>query len=380
MSQEEEHGQIEVIPWIHDIPWLGTQHFRHFMTRTDHLKHSLADHIEVIARTIQPGLMGAGCKDSLKELCSIFPFDQTRDFGFESRLGETAAACDFSFLIMKDSDGAKILSGENQISDLHESTLADPFWQRIRNFFIAWNSQGHLLAGSVDSVWLEFDYDGISYNRCPNIFFGIIADSKTGQKAQGQSRIRVLDEIYHILFDIPFPDELSENLRMAINALPEHASLYQTGFMIPRQTEAVRLVLTQINADRLEPYLRDIGWPGDFQIARLLTDRYAGLFDYFACNINIGKEILPYLALEMIFNNLSQPGFNPRWVTALDLLESDKLVSPEKREALLRFCGITKCGFPHHANYLRGINHLKIVYKKNKPFECKGYFGTMMRE
>ena len=324
--------------------------------------------------------MGVGCMDALKELCSLFPFDQTRDFGFESRLGEPAAACDFSFLIEKGAKGAKILAGKNPLSDLHESLLADPLWQRIRNLFIAWNTQGNLLAGSLRSIWLEFDYDGISYNRCPNIFFGIISDDKAGRKGQVESTIRILDEIYRILFDISFPGELSANLGMSVLALPEHAGLCQTGLMIPRHNEVFRLVLTQINAGCLESYLRDIGWPGDFQKVRFLTDRYSGLFDSFACNINIGKEILPYLALEMMFKNLGQPRFNPKWEAALDILESDKLVTREKREALLSFCGKTKCEFPYPANYLRGINHLKIVYKEDAPIECKGYFGTMIRE
>jgi len=324
--------------------------------------------------------MGVGCMDALKELCSLFPFDQTRDFGFESRLGEPAAVCDFSFLIGKGTEGAKIFAGKNPLSDLHDSLLADSFWQRIMNLFIAWNTQGNLLAGSLRSIWLEFDYDRISYNRCPNIFFGIIVDQETGRIAQSEAILSVLDEIYGILFGIPFPNEMAGNLKTAVHALPEHAGLYQTGLMIPRHKEAVRLVLTQINAGRLESYLRDIGWPGDFQKARFLTDRYAGLFDSFACNINIGKEILPYLALEMMFKNLGQPRFNPKWEAALDVLESDKLVTREKREALLSFCGKTKCTFPYPLNYLRGLNHLKIVYKENAPIECKGYFGTMMRE
>ena len=344
------------------------------------MKLSFAYHIDIISNPLQPALMGVGCMDALKELWSLFPFDQTRDFGFESRLGEPAAACDFSFLIGKGSEGAKIFAGKNPLSDLHDSLLADSFWQRIRNLFIAWNTQGNLLAGSLRSIWLEFDYDGISYNRCPNIFFGIIVDKEAGRIAQSEAILRVLDEIYGILFGIPFPNEMAGNLKTAVHALPEHAGLYQTGLMIPRHKEAVRLVLTQINAGRLESYLRDIGWPGDFQKVRFLTDRYTGLFDAFACNINIGKEILPYLALEMLFKNLSQPRFNPKWAAALDVLESDKLVTREKREALLSFCGKTKCTFPYPLNYLRGLNHLKIVYKENAPIECKGYFGTMMRE
>ncbi|MFZ4572449.1 MAG: hypothetical protein ACOYM0_15070 [Bacteroidales bacterium] len=344
------------------------------------MKRTFVDHIDIISNPLHSALMGGGCMDALKELCSLFPFDQTRDFGFESRLGETTAICDFSFMIENGTEGAKILGGNNPTADLHESLLADPLWQRIRRLFIAWNTRGHLLADSVKSVWLEFDYDGLSYNRCPNIFFGISVDHEADRSAQSDALLIVLDEIYHILFAIPFPVEMAGNLRTSLLALPEHAGLYQTGFMIPRHTEAVRLVLRQINAECLEPYLRDIGWPGDFQKVSFLTDRYAGLFDYFFCNINIGKDILPYLALEMLFKNLSQPRFNPKWEGALDILESDKLLTRGKRDALLSFCGKTKHSFPYPANYLRGLNHLKIVYKENAPVECKGYFGTMIRD
>jgi len=344
------------------------------------MKLTFANHIDMIACAIQPALMGAGCIDSLKKLCSLFPFDLSRDFGFESRLGELTPSCDFSFLIGKGSEGAKILAGENPKADINERLLADPLWQRIRKFFFEWNKEGHLLNNSLGSVWFEFDYDGTRYNPCPNLFFAITVDPADRRDNQSAVILSTLDEIYRILACTPFPDEMAENLKKSVHSLPEHAQLYQAGLMIPRHKEAVRLVLTRINAGHLEPYLRDIGWPGDFQKARFLADRYAGLFDYFACNINTGREIHPYLALEMLFSNLSQPKFNPGWETALNELESDRLVTREKREALLNFCGKTRCAFPYPANYIRGLNHLKIVYKENTPFECKGYFGAIIRE
>lgn len=344
------------------------------------MKLSFADHINVIATAIKPLLMGPGCIESLKELCSLFPFDLSRDFGFESRLGEPMPNCDFSFLIGKGSEGAKILAGENPKADLNERLLADPVWQRIRKFFIEWNKEGARLNSSIGSVWLEFDYDGTRYNPCPNFFSGININPSDERDDQYKEILHTLNEIYSILTGTKFPDEMTETLRKSIQALPEHARLYQTGLMLPRHKEAVRLVIVQINALCLEPYLENIGWPGDFTKARILPDRYSGLYDYFVCNINTGREVHPYLALEMLFNNHNQPRFNKRWETALEVLVYDKLVTTEKREALLDFCGKTQCGFPYPANYIRGLNHLKIVYKPDTPLECKGYFGTMIRE
>lgn len=344
------------------------------------MKLSFANHINVIAHTLQPSLMGASCMDSLKELCSLFPFNLSRGFGFESRLGDQTPSCDFSVLIGKGSVGAKILSGKNNVTDLNESLLSDPQWQRIRTFFINWNEEGHFLNSSVGSVWLEFDYNGVSYNRFPNFFFGITVDNAGGRTAQSRAILRILDEIYRILACSPFPDKMAENLERSVHSLPEHARLNQIGLMLPRHKEDIRLVLVQVNAGLLESYLRNLGWPGDFKKARILLDRYSNRFDYFVCNLNTGVEIHPYLALEMLFNNLGQPQFNMGWKTAFELLEADRLVTAEKREALLKFCGKTQCGFPYPATYIRGLNHLKIVYKETSPLECKGYFGTLIQE
>ena len=344
------------------------------------MKQSFVHHFNVIAPALQPGLAGPGCINAMAELSSLLPFDFAGDFGFESRLGDPVAACDFIFQIRKNSEGAQMLAGKSLIAGLSVNLLADPLWQRITKLFDAWTTPGHLLAGTVDVFWLEFDYNEKSYNLNPNIFFGIGGDKAAGRNTQWESGCRILDEIYQILFNIPFPDDLAENLRVCVYALPEHAGLYQIGFMIPRQKEAIRLVLSNIAAGKLEHYLADIGWTGDYREVRCMIDHYSGHFDYFICNINIGKQILPYFALEMYFKNLSQPRFNPNWDAALDLLQTENLITPEKRLSLLRFCGKTEGNHFYPIKYIKGLNHLKLVYQKNTPFECKGYFGVMIKE
>ena len=343
------------------------------------MKQSFVHHFNTIAPSLQPCLAGPECRSAITELCSLFPYDLARNFGLESRLGKPGAFCDFLLHIRKDTEGAKILAGKSSITGLSGRLLADPLWQRISRFFDAWTTPGHMLADSVEECWLEFDYDGLSYNLSPSIFFGIRNDRQADRNAQWESRRRVLDEIYQVLFDIPFPDALAANLRICILALPEGADFYWTGFMIPRQTEAIRLVLS-MQADKLEKYCGDINWTGDYEDVRFMIDQYASLFDYFTCNFTIGEAIFPYFAIEMYFRNQSQPRFNPKWEAALDILEADNLVIHEKREALVGFCGKTKGNHVYPIKYIRGINHLKLVYRKNTPLECKGYFGLVMKE
>jgi hypothetical protein len=343
------------------------------------MKHSFLDHFNVVSPMLQPGLADEVCARNLCKLCSLFPYDITQDFGFESRLGDPNANCDFFLQIRKGTPGALMLAGKSSISNLSGQLLEDPFWQRIVRLFQVWADSEHIIAQSIEVFWLEFDYQDTGYNLTPNLFFRITESRGEDRNMQWELRRRVLDEIYTILFDIPFPSDLANNLKVCIDALPESGELYQIGFMIPRKTEAIRLVLVRIGLDEIENYLNKINWPGEMEIVKNLASTYSSEFDYFVININIGKTILPYLSFEMYFQNMYQPQFGPKWGEAMDFLESQQLLTADKRTALVRFCGkiISNGLFP--VRYFNGINHLKLVYKRNSPIECKGYFGTMIR-
>ncbi|MEI6455686.1 MAG: hypothetical protein WCO93_05305, partial [bacterium] len=213
----------------------------------------------------------------------------------------------------------------------------------------------------------------------PNIFFGIREKKETGRTGQWKSTRQVLDEIYGILFGIRFPRDISATLRNAIMTLPEGASIFQVGFMIPRKTEVIRLVVTSLPRDAMTRYLSDIGWPDDTNVAGELSGRLTTIFDRIVYNINIGRSVLPFLGMELYLGKLSQPQHDPRWTRVMDQLVSDGLLLETKREALLRFCGKRTIQLLYPIRYICGINHLKFVYRKGIPNEVKGYFGTMIR-
>ena len=343
------------------------------------MKLSFLDHFDSIASALQPQLLSEKCAVSLNELCSFFPFDITSEFGFESRLGKNEAFCDFFLKIKKNTPGSEILAGKSTFSSLSPLLLRESIWQKIVKIFDIWTTAGSSLALLVEEFWLEFDYQDSSYNITPNIFFGIIENKEDSRGMQWESGLRVLDEIYDILFDIPFPPALAKNLRSCITALPDNAGLKHIGFMIPRQTEAVRLILVNLETNRLEQYLKEIRWPGNYQEVRQMVDGYSAIFNYFVFNINIGESVDPYLGIEMYFPKLLQPQFNNRWNVAFDFLESEKLLAHEKRVALTGFCSVRKVSGIFPVSYYNGISHLKVVYRQNSQAECKAYFGTFIR-
>jgi hypothetical protein len=340
---------------------------------------SFSNHLNMFSPNLPQGLFSTETSESLGEIGSLFPFDITSDFGFESHLGNKEADCDFFLQIKKNSTGAAILAGTSQVSALSPILLSQPLWQKITLLFNTWTTTSSHLSQEVEGLWLEFDHRDSSYNLAPNIFFKISEDNSSDRTAQWGTSIHVLNEIYNILFDIPFPDNTGDSLKRCFNALPEGAGIFQIGFMIPRQKEAVRLVIVNMIPDDLEKYLKEISWTGEIDVVKDLIKSFSDKFNYFVYNLNIGENIHPFLGIEMFFNSKVQPGFNDQWNVAFDFLESEKLLSHEKREALIAFCGVRNVPHIYPIRYISGISHLKLVCKRNKPTECKGYFGTMIR-
>ncbi|MEI6457200.1 MAG: hypothetical protein WCO93_12995, partial [bacterium] len=128
------------------------------------MKQSLIDHFDIISTRISPTLLGPGAVRSVKKLCSLFPYDITGDFGFESRLGDPLPACDLSMQIRNGSEGGNILAGKSHVSSLSPTLLREPLWQKMGALFTAWSVPGGILAEKVDSFWLEFDHTDNSFN------------------------------------------------------------------------------------------------------------------------------------------------------------------------------------------------------------------------
>ncbi len=336
--------------------------FSHFLAVQDRISNTLLASVQVPA---------------IRDLCSLFPFDAGADFGFETRLGDPQATCDFFMQIRKKGEGPAIFGGKSKIARLSPMLLQDPVWTRLSALFAAWTEPGSILEEKLELFWLEFDYHVTSFNKVPSIFFKI-TESGDSAEAQRLSMIQVLDEMYRILFGIPFPSNLSGNLKMCYEALPTGAKIYQTGFMIPRKAEAVRCLLSGIKATHIARYLKDIGWAGEVGQVEDLTGRYASKFDKTTYNIHIGSEIMPALGMEMFMKNFGQPRWEPLWSEIFDLLETDNLVLENKAEGLMRFPGIKRVSYLYPIRYINGINHLKLVSVKGSPPVVKGYFGTMI--
>ena len=343
------------------------------------MNYSLLDHFSVVEPCIAPSLLDKGSIDSVKEFCALFPFDIADDFGFESRLGNREAFCDFVLQIKKGSKGAAILAGQSAIASIADQLKEDPFWKKIAQLFAIWTNPDHFLSKMVTDFWLEFDWQGTSYNLTPNIFFDLKSGNQADRTSQWQSIHQVLDIIYNTLFNIPFPIDMAATVQSCILNLPGKAQLHWIGFMVPRKTEAVRLNISGLNPESCFHYLHEINWPGEEDVIRDQVNLFSKKFDFIMYNINIGREVLPYLGFELFLKEMRRPACSPKHIEAIDFLSAQSLLLDEKKEGLIHFCGRKTVSWFYPVLYLNGINHFKYAYKKNTSPELKGYFGTMIR-
>ncbi len=341
------------------------------------MQYTFKDHFKTIAPVLSTALLGPVHIQAVEDLCSLFPFDAAAVFGFETRLGNPEATCDFFLQIRKDREGPGILAGESEFARLSPVLLNNPFWHKISRLFAEWFDVSSLLNERLELFWLEFDCLESSFNPIPNIFFKITRINEP-RNAQWESMLEVLNEIYRILFGIKFPAGLGESLKRCIEALPPFANIYQVGFMIPRKTEAVRLILTGFREHSIFEYLKDIRWPGEIDYIHKMVDRYAVKFDHTAFNLHIGETVLPLFGTEMYLRDMSQPLWDPRWNEIFDFLGAENLILPAKRKGLGSYSSKKTVSHLFPVNYISGINHLKMVYKPGLSLECKGYFGTMI--
>ena len=94
------------------------------------MKHTFLDQLNIVTPNLQHGLLNEGYASHLAELCSLLPYDIAQDFGFETRLGNPEAVCDFFLQIRKGTPGALMLEGKSNLSNVLGQLLEDPFWQR----------------------------------------------------------------------------------------------------------------------------------------------------------------------------------------------------------------------------------------------------------
>ncbi|MFE8604315.1 hypothetical protein [Archangium violaceum] len=304
----------------------------------------------------------------------------------ELRLQEGASRVDFIVGIKP--KGRSILAGLHPQVRLPEQLLDAPEWRRIQTFARHWHEPSTLLHQEVETFWLEFDLDRAPAEP-PRPFVFVCTRDQDLPRNEEQRRRNVARyrDILHASLPLLMEEgaalspQLVQQMEVCIDSLPPSTQLYGICTTMTQRAGAVRFTLKNVPADRLLPYLAEVGWPGPQDQFRSLLERLLALgIDRFMLNIDMGPTLLPTLGLECSFTGRRQPAAEPLWANLFDELVGRGMCSALKRELLLSWPG-SHCVERElgqailESTFDKRLGHIKFALRDGAPLEAKCYLG-----
>lgn len=303
----------------------------------------------------------------------------------ECRLAANATQVDLAQCILTDVGESSLLAEWMANATSASDRLAHPAWDRLRNFCVRWADPSSLFHAGMRNVWLEFDLDEIAPALPPPAFFlGLKREIQTGEAYM------VTEKGLRLLLDKAELTSLKSNLRHCFEACPDVALVNQVGVMLSRQTNALRVCIQGLTPDQIIPYLRQVGWPGPVdELEHLVRELTSSAGHISMVDIDVGATVEPKVGLEVGFGGV--PEQEAHWVVFLDDLVERRLCTSKKKDALLKWPGVTNppnssAPWPAHliveslfqstgwfSGFDRRLNHVKIVYQPEKLLEAKAY-------
>lgn len=338
--------------------------------------YSLKDSLQSIKSHLTP-LISSEAIEQLESVSRYFPDAIASTYGFEYRLQPSTPAVDFAFQVTE--TGREILAGLHPHTHLPEPFGKHPVWQQIQKFCADWSDPSSLLHYFIADLWLEFDLKLDSNANTtdipvPGLFFRLTSPPANLGIPFDYSWI--WKQALPLLLGTALRSTLEEKLIDCIKQLPPQTSIFQIGLMFSRTVEAIRLCLVG-SPNELLPYLTQIGWTEPLEEVEKLVSSLAPYVDGIILDIDIGEQIYPRIGIEGIYLTRYQACVNGQWQSLLDYLTSQGSCATETRDALLKYSGYTLVKPLHQRIYVRGLNHIKLVYQSGQPLAAKIYFGAM---
>ncbi len=304
----------------------------------------------------------------LEKFQIFIPPALTRLFCFESPLHSEKNWIDTIFYMnLLDGSLASInkFFSENRNDTTHLSIWKD-FYELLNesrkdNFFAEHN---------LTKMFFEFDVgSSIAWPPKPSVFFSVTKNHR-------------FEEIYRKLFEIlkktdfPFSSTLSKVVKACAHRSLE---IFQVGLMLSRDVKGVRVCIraTELKEEVVDDFLRSIDYPIDRSGFLDLLKRVTPYFSYFALHLDIAEVVSPKLGLECYIKQGSFSECKTNWENGFNFLVSEKFTTQEKRRAAISWLGGFKEelseGWASYRQFLRTINHIKLIYAPGREIEAKVY-------
>ncbi len=255
----------------------------------------------------------------------------------------------------------KTSTGGGEIgSSLPTDWAKDTCWQRALAIRRAWMDDEHPLS-DLYALCYEFD-EGVP---SPNLFYTL--KKKPEDPAAGRRDTRaILEQVVRETGARAAPETFA-NYERCEKALTPGAYIRHVGLLLPRPTDAVRIVIADMAATDIMEYLRrlDLDVPGVGQVLERLPEFLGGI----QVNLDVGPRIHPKVGLEITVPALEK---SLSWPVIMARLHQDGLVSKEKFDALIPWYAMNSM-YVDHKLFWRSLNHIKIVVRNIGLPEAKAY-------
>ena len=333
-------------------------------------KTTVADALALVQPLLPSELMAPNCLSHAHKVASLLPLDAVSFFGFETRLAEgqnlsTDCALNLS------ASGAELMTSGNVG---HGSDA----WKKVTDFYRLWAQTHSDPFADASATWLEFDSN--PQQPEPNLMFGYWPNEEKCDRPWQWMQ----DKLFPALFLGDYSEPLKKAVQTCYDALPASVGDFQFGLMLARPIQAIRLCIFDLPTEEMIPYLRRIGWQGDFKSLEKYLEAFAPYADFIGLHLDIAGPVLPHIGIEPNFKSGSwsrQPHREPRWHGLFDQLKRFDLMCDAKHKALLDWGGHQQVQYGATAGLLlRGLSHTKVVLAPDGSAIAKAYFGIAHRD
>lgn len=343
---------------------------------------SLAASLSIVRPWLYEDLVATDAVPGLLRTAATLP--PVHCAGFEVRLGRGDTTVDLVQRI-------RGLRGEPQVllNHIESGGLAnEPVWRRLRDFCRAWSHPASRLDRMVAGCLVGFDSDTAAAPiQAPFLYLLL----EPGSTAAIDPFMELLEEASSLLTGASLPAALAARVRRCHRDCPHGAAITDIGFMLSRNIEAVRLVITPVSKAAIAEFLAVQDWPEGSPS----TDEALALLpeaaEQLGLSLDVAERLVPRVGVEYYPGPLDAD--LPAWQDALDALVASGLCSEPKRDALLRWPGHVEptdttedwpasllvaslLNRPDRFMVLaRRLTFLKLVCQPDQAPTAKAYFG-----
>ncbi|HEX2210555.1 MAG TPA: hypothetical protein VHG93_22940 [Longimicrobium sp.] len=355
---------------------------------------SLSAWVGAVAKAAPPGLFPAWNVAAMRDAAEPLPAAAVSLFGYEVRLDDASAGSDVLAAASVADGGRAVLAGTPPHPVL---PWEEAGWRSVRRFCAEWADRGSPLWEGADDLWLEWDAADPSAPRIPSVFFGPRIDTGHAAGTPAERTMAVLRAGFGTLMEEGWSPAAAVRARACLDALPEHARVFQAGLMLSRPGSPVRLCVGNLSAGEIDRFLRRSAPAVAHDAARDALARWAPLSVRINLCIDVDEKVGRRVGLECYPDPPVGP-FPPDrrpWAAFLDALMRAGAAVPARAGDLLALPasvdppedsvddeprGLTGMDALLAARYRRTLlvrlHHVKLSIEPDRPMTAKAYVAV----